>query len=45
MNRSTFMGLGENPPQLFSEQDLAKKVTIADDFNPAHGGGVFADRN
>jgi hypothetical protein len=45
MNRSSFMGLGENPPQLLSEQDHAKKVTIADDFNPAHGGGVFADRN
>ena len=47
MNRSSFMGLGENPPNLFSEQDptMAKRVTIADDFNPAHGGGVFMDKN
>lgn len=47
MNRSSFMGLGDNPPNLYSEQDptMAKRVTIADDFNPGHGGGVFMDRN
>lgn len=40
------MGLGENPPQLISEQDpTQKRVTIADDLNPAHGAGVFASRN
>ena len=30
MNRSSFMGLGENPPKLYSEQEpsLTKHVTI-----------------
>jgi hypothetical protein len=47
MNRSAFMGLGENPPQLFSESDSnqGKRVVITDDLNPAHGGGVFNDKN
>lgn len=41
------MGLGDNPPNLVSEQDPTqmKRVTIASDLNPAHGAGVFADRN
>jgi|688.fasta_scaffold277383_2 hypothetical protein len=46
MNRSSFMGLGENPPNLYSEQDptQAKRVTIAGDDHHS-GGGVFMDRN
>lgn len=46
MNRSSFMGLGENPPNLYSEQDptQAKRVTIAGDNNES-SGGVFMDRN
>lgn len=47
MNRSSFMGIGDNPPNLLSEQDptQARRVVIAEDLNPRNGGGVFMDRN
>lgn len=40
------MGLGENPPQLYSEQDptQVKRVTIQEDAGPGKGG-IFMDRN
>ena len=42
MNRSSFMGLGENPPQLYSEQDptqVTRHGAVA--IDNAGAGGVF----
>ena len=36
MNRSSFMGLGENPPKLFSEQDPTMQVKSM--AGPGSGG-------
>jgi len=47
MNRSAFMGLGENPPKLFSEGEpaLVKHVTIADNHSDYNLEDPFADKN
>ena len=46
MNRSSFMGLGENPPQLYSEQDptQANRHGIVAGDN-AGSGGVFQNKD
>ena len=46
MNRSSFMGLGENPPQLYSEQDptqMNRHGHVAVDNTGA--GGVFMGKD
>ena len=46
MNRSSFMGLGENPPQLYSEQDPTqanRHGSVA--MDNAGAGGVFQSKD